>query len=625
MADKTLKTRIILNNKTAKEWEAVKDSFKPLKGEFVVETDTRKIKIGDGATTYGDLSYATLTPEEVQALIVNASHSHNNMDILDATTASFTTALLEKLNGIAAGANKTIVDSALSADSTNPVQNKVINSALSGKVPTTRTINKKALSADISLTASDVGAASASHTHDERYYTESEVDTKLSTKAASSHKHVAGDITSVNASAINGVIASANLPSFVDDVLEGYLSSDGKFYKSYDSTNKVYSNAYTGETGKIYVDLSNNKTYRWSGSAYTVISETIALGETSSTAYRGDYGAKAYAHAVTNKGSKFDSGFYKITTKADITGLGIPGSDTKYTASDGIKLDGTTFKHTNAVTAGTVSGSSGVIGFGGSITIPSVTYDAQGHITDKSSTRVTLPSKPGDVAKLTTARAIDGVNFDGSSAITHYGVCSTAAATAAKTVALTGFTLTVGARITIKFTVTNTVASPTLNVNGTGAKPIYYRGSAIYAGLLAANRTYEFVYDGTSYNLVGDINTDNNTTYNAGTGITIGSGNKINHTNSITKGSAGGETTRTVGFSGQIKVPSVSYDSEGHITGASTATITLPANPNTDTKYKADEVSIHLDTVNSNTFSVKTVSTDLLTQGTNTLILDGSI
>lgn len=638
MADKTLKTRIILNNKTAKEWEAVKDSFKPLKGEFVVETDTRKIKIGDGATIYGDLSYATLTPEEVQALIVNASHSHNNMDILDATTASFTTALLEKLNGIAAGANKTIVDSALSADSTNPVQNKVINSALSGKVPTTRTINKKALSADISLTASDVGAASASHTHDERYYTESEVDTKLSTKAASSHKHVAGDITSVNASAINGVIASANLPSFVDDVLEGYLSSDGKFYKSYDSTNKVYSNAYTGETGKIYVDLSNNKTYRWSGSAYTVISETIALGETSSTAYRGDYGAKAYAHAVTNKGSKFDSGFYKITTnaeghvtsatavtKADITGLGIPGSDTKYTASDGIKLDGTTFKHTNAVTAGTVSGSSGAIGFGGSITIPSVTYDAQGHITDKSSTRVTLPSKPGDVAKLTTARAIDGVNFDGSSAITHYGVCSTAATTAAKTVALTGFTLTVGARITIKFTVTNTVASPTLNVNGTGAKPIYYRGSAISAGLLAANRTYEFVYDGTSYNLVGDINTDNNTTYNAGTGITIGSGNKINHTNSITKGSAGGETTRTVGFSGQIKVPSVSYDSEGHITGASTATITLPANPNTDTKYKADEVSIHLDTVNSNTFSVKTVSTDLLTQGTNTLILDGSI
>lgn len=524
MADKTLKTRIILNNKLAKDWETVKDNFKPMKGEFVVETDTRKIKIGDGVTTYGDLPYATLTPGEVQTLITNASHSHNNKSVLDATTASFTTELKSKLDGIATGANKTIVDSALSADSTNPVQNKVINSALSGKVPTTRTINKKALSADISLTASDVGAASASHTHDERYYTESEVDTKLSTKAASSHKHVAGDITSVNASAINGVIASANLPSFVDDVLEGYLSSDGKFYKSYDSTNKVYSNAYTGETGKIYVDLSNNKTYRWSGSAYTVISETIALGETSSTAYRGDYGAKAYAHAVTNKGSKFDSGFYKITTnaeghvtsatavtKADITGLGIPGSDTKYTASDGIKLDGTTFKHTNAVTAGTVSGSSGAIGFGGSITIPSVTYDAQGHITDKSSTRVTLPSKPGDVAKLTTARAIDGVNFDGSSAITHYGVCSTAAATAAKTVALTGFTLTVGARITIKFTVTNTVASPTLNVNGTGAKPIYYRGSAIYAGLLAANRTYEFVYDGTSYNLVGDINTDSNT------------------------------------------------------------------------------------------------------------------
>ena len=117
--------------------------------------------------------------------------------------------------------------------------------------------------------------------------------------------------------------------------------------------------------------------------------------------------------------------------------------------------------------------------------------------------------------KLATARAIDGVSFDGSAAIIHYGTCSTAAATAAKTVACTSFTLVTGSRIIVKFTVTNTVDNPTLNVNSTGAKAIQYRGAAIAKGYLAANRTYEFVYDGTNYQLVGDI--DTNTTYSAGT------------------------------------------------------------------------------------------------------------
>lgn len=185
------------------------------------------------------------------------------------------------------------------------------------------------------------------HDHDGRYYTETEINTKVSAlnsaisgKANSSHTHAAADITSVNASAITGTIAAANLPSFVDDVLEGYYGSDGVFYKNYDTSTKKYSDAYTGETGKIYVNLNDNKTYRWSGSAYVVISETIALGETYSTAYRGDRGKSAYDHAAA-KGSAFASGLYKITTnaqghvtaatavqKSDITALGIPAQDT---------------------------------------------------------------------------------------------------------------------------------------------------------------------------------------------------------------------------------------------------------------------------------------------------------
>lgn len=183
--------------------------------------------------------------------------------------------------------------------------------------------------------------APSAHNHNDLYYQKSEVDGKLSGKANSSHTHAAGDITSVNASAITGTINAKNLPSFVDDVIEGYYSNS-KFYKT-KSSDGVYATEITGESGKIYVNLNDNKTYRWSGSAYVVISETIALGETSTTAYQGDRGKIAYDHASAH-GSAFASGLYKITTnaaghvtaatvvvKTDITGLGIPAQDTVYT------------------------------------------------------------------------------------------------------------------------------------------------------------------------------------------------------------------------------------------------------------------------------------------------------
>ena len=185
-----------------------------------------------------------------------------------------------KLDGVAAGSNHVTVDSALSADSTNPVQNKVINTALAGK-------------------------SNTGHTHDDRYYTESEINTKLNGKANSSHTHTKSQITdfptsmpasdvpswakaaskpsysigeisgNLPVSRLTGVIAAANLPSYVDDVLEGYLSG-GKFYKT-KNTNGTYATEIAAESGKIYVNLNDNKTYRWSGSAYAVISETIAL------------------------------------------------------------------------------------------------------------------------------------------------------------------------------------------------------------------------------------------------------------------------------------------------------------------------------------------------------------
>ena len=150
--------------------------------------------------------------------------------------------------------------------------------------------------------------------------------------------------------------------------------------------------------------------------------------------------------------------------------------------------------------------------------------------------QTTVSGNAGSATKLATARTIDGVSFNGTANITHYGTCSTAASTAAKVVSCTGFALATGAKITVKFTVTNTASNPTLNVNNTGAKAIQYRGSAISSGYLAANRVYTFIYDGTNYQLIGDINTDTNTTYGTGTATTAGLTRLYTSTGSATNG-----------------------------------------------------------------------------------------
>jgi len=123
----------------------------------------------------------------------------------------------------------------------------------------------------------------------------------------------------------NGKVPSAQLPSYVDDVIEA--SSKSNF-------------PTTGETGKIYVDTSNNKTYRWSGTSYVEISASIALGETSSTAYRGDRGKIAYDHSQSTHARADASKVEASTTNGNIK---IDGTETTvYTHPAGTNPHGTT-------------------------------------------------------------------------------------------------------------------------------------------------------------------------------------------------------------------------------------------------------------------------------------------
>ena len=97
-----------------------------------------------------------------------------------------------------------------------------------------------------------------------------------------------------------------------------------------------------------------------------------------------------------------------------------------------------------------------------------------------------------------------------------YGTCSTASATVAKTVTLSGFELVTNVRVTIKFTNSNTATNATLNINSTGAKPIYYKGTNVGNNIIDANSTVNLVYNGTQYEIIGDFTP---TTTSAVTGV----------------------------------------------------------------------------------------------------------
>lgn len=164
-----------------------------------------------------------------------------------------------------------------------------------GNFKAVSTVSSQGLSdAEKSNARANIGAqaagsyAASTHTHDDRYYTESETDTKLKEKLSAILKGSANGLAELDST---GKVPASQLPSFVDDVIEGYLYN-GKLYKESGHTTEI-----SGESGKIYVDLSTEKTYRWSGSTFVVISDTLALGETSTTAYRGDRGKAAYEHS----------------------------------------------------------------------------------------------------------------------------------------------------------------------------------------------------------------------------------------------------------------------------------------------------------------------------------------
>lgn len=171
----------------------------------------------------------------------------------------------------------------------------------------------------------------------------------------------------------DGKVPSSQLPSYVDDVLE---------------FNNKSSFPSTGEAGKIYVAKDTNLTYRWSGSAYVEISPSLALGETSSTAYPGDKGKTNATNisslqtrmtSVENKNTSQDTEISNI--KNGTTTVAKATTSTKLATARTIAINGdgsgsTTFDGSSDKTITLTLSSVGTAG-----TYSVVTTDSKGRVT----------------------------------------------------------------------------------------------------------------------------------------------------------------------------------------------------------------------------------------------------
>ena len=361
-------------------------------------------------------------------------------------------------------------------------------------------------------------------------------------------------ITSLSTATDSSATDVAATPSAVK---AAYDLAASKSTVSYTATQTSGTNSY--EIGNIVIGGTDNKVYG-KKIAYTASQGSSGGTKIGEISQGGTKVADVYAKTVTYSQTVASSatGAYeigKITLGTSTTTIYGVNTNTTYTGNKGIKLSGTTFSAdlksdtalTDAInvalpTGGTANRLYGVqldsdghlaVNVPWTDTITTIPYSdanpivagtaSPGTSTDVSRAdhvhpaQTSVSGNAGTATKLATARAIDGVKFDGSANIKHFGECSTAAATAAKTVNVnatnSNFVLETGAAVIVKFTTTNTaaVANLTLSVNGSTAKSIKYRGANLpSANVLSSGRIYKFVYDGTYWQLVGDLDTHAN-------------------------------------------------------------------------------------------------------------------
>lgn len=219
-------------------------------------------------------TYIKTEIDELLQLKSNIGHTHTNAST---TTPGFLSAEDKtKLNNL----EQITVDSTINATSTNPVQNKVINTALTGKANTNHT---HSITNITNLQSQLDGKANSVHTHDDRYYTETEMNTKLNGKANSSHTHTASQISDLTVSTHT-------------------FANGAKLYKYGKIVLAVFNNyQYSGKTPNVWTDIFNipsayepistdNIYGHWSGSTGQIVAGSNKISIYPPTASGGVFG-----------------------------------------------------------------------------------------------------------------------------------------------------------------------------------------------------------------------------------------------------------------------------------------------------------------------------------------------
>ena len=295
----------------------------------------------------------------------------------------------------------------------------------------------------VTLTYSDVGAAASSHNHDDRYYTETEVNTKLNTKLNKltyewNKEYSAGgtagylligsfpmydtnvtiDIDAATNTTYHGtvVIATQNVSETsigsahtitvygdptgtISDAIKVVWTSGSRNYNVYFvpstwSKNLIHIRAIGQYMDTI--DESKICTKFTTGTA-----PTTTTGLTVVNALKSNF--NNYVHPTTAGNKHIPAGGSSgQILRWSAAGTAVWGADnnTTYTAGTGLSLNGTTFNHSNSITAGSV-GSAQSPSHGGTFAIPKITYDAQGHITGATTVNITLPGDNNTDTKVT--------------------------------------------------------------------------------------------------------------------------------------------------------------------------------------------------------------------------------
>ena len=418
------------------------------------------------------------------------------------------------------------------------------------------------------LTAADVGAATASHTHSISQVTG--LQTALDNKLDDTQKGAANGLAELDAT---GKVPSSQLPSYVDDVLE--YAAEANF-------------PATGETGKLYVALDTNDVYRWSGSAYVKVSDAVSSADqanklatartislsgdvSGSTSFDGSANVSITATVANNSHTHTASNITDLTEAVqDIIGADVVGSGAISVSYNDTTGD-TTITHVDTSSQASVNNS-------GATFIQDVTLDTYGHVTGLGSVTVT-PALIGasDTSHNHTLDSLSNVTVTSNAAgeILKWNGSAWINNTLAEAgIQPAGSYLTGNQTITLSGDLTGsgtTSINAQIAANVVGANELNVTGNGTTAQFLRSDGDGSFTWA---------TPTDTDTTYSAGSGIGLsGTTFSVAAGGGLTQDASGLSHADTsaqasVNNSGATVIQDVTLDTYGHVTGLASKTLT---------------------------------------------------